>query len=195
MATGKNFLLSQFAKRGMRSAGGIVRKGFGGARGRVANALEMQQARRRQAERGLSNVGAEEFESKNYERIAEKERQRLRAKLRTEYDSIRKVHKADLDVIKKNINRVISENKSRIIIDPIVMDLLSINVLKKITELRKSGELPKPPNAQNTIDYYISDTLVDLKRKLSFVRGRNSSALMLEINSEIANSVNENFKS
>lgn len=191
MATGKNFLLSQFAKRGMRSAGGIVRKGFGGARGRVANALEMQQARRRQAERGLSNVGAEEFESKNYERIAEKERQRLRAKLRTEYDSIRKVHKADLDVIKKNIMRVISENKLRVRVDPVIMDLLCINLLKKTTELRKTGALPKPPNAQKAMDLYISNVVKELKSKLSFTNGRNVGALTLEINNEIANTLNE----
>ena len=65
MATGRNFLMAQLAKRGLRSAGGFARRGIGATGGRVKNALETQQARRRQAERGLSAVGAEEFESKN----------------------------------------------------------------------------------------------------------------------------------
>ena len=191
MATGRNFVLSQIAKRGMRSAGGFAKRGVFGGAGKVANALEMQNARRRQAERGLSAVGEEEFESKNYQLIAEKERQRLRAKLRNEYDSIRKVHKADIDVIKKNIMRVIAENKLRIRIDPIVMDLLSINLLKKTTELRRSGAFPKGSLAQKAMDLYITNVLGELKSKLSFTNGRNVSALALEVNSEIANTLNE----
>jgi len=191
MANGRNFLMAQLAKRGLRSAGGFARRGLGGVRGRVTNALEMQNAKRRQAERGLSAVGEEEFESRNYQLIAEKEKARLRAKLRTEYDSIRKVHAADLDVIKKNIMRVISENKLRVRVDPVIMDLLCINLLKKTTELRKTGALPKPPNAQKAMDLYISNVVKELKSKLSFTNGRNVGALTLEINNEIANTLNE----
>jgi len=191
MAAPSRFLMSRLAKRGVRGAGGILSRGARGGAGRVASILEMQRSRRRQAERGLSRVGAEDFESKNARIIDEKVKRKMRARMEAEYNSIRKVYKSDLDVIKKNINRVIVENKLRIKIDPVVMDLLSINLLKKTTELRQEGVFPKPPNAQKAMDDYIANALRDLKGRLSFVRGRQSSALTVEINSEVANSLNE----
>jgi hypothetical protein len=191
MGTARNMFLAQMAKRGLRGAGGFAKRGIRGGAGRVANALEMQQLRRRQAERGLSRVGAESFESKNIRVINERERRRMRSKLNAEYNSVRKVYKADLDVIKKNINRVIAENNLRIKVDPVVIDLLSINLLKKTTELRQQGVLPKPPGAKKAMDLYITNALRDLKGRLSFVRGRRASTLTLEINNEIATSLNE----
>jgi len=191
MAAPSRFLMSRLAKRGVRGAGGILNRGARSGAGRVSNALQMQQSRRRQAERGLSGVGAEEFESKNARNIDRKEKIRMRAKMNASYASIRKVYKADLDVIKENINRVNANNNLRIKIDPIVMDLLSINLLRKTTELRQQGALPKPPYAEKAMDNFISNALLDIKGKLSFVRGRQPSALTVEINSEIANSLNE----
>jgi len=187
----QRLFMTQIAKRGIRGAGGLAKRGILGGASKVKSAIGMQQARRRQAERGLSAVGMEEFESKNYEMIAEKERVRLRAKMNAEYNSIKKVHKVDLDVIQKNIKRVISERKLRISLSPVVMDLLSINLLKKVTELRKAGELPKGPLAQKAMDDYIANTIMKLRQKLSFVGKRNPSALSMEINSEIANTLNE----
>ena len=190
-STASRIFMAQMAKRGLRGAGGMLGRGAKSGAGRVANEIELQQARRRQAERGLARVGAEDFESKNYRMIAEKERARMRARMNSEYASIRKVHKADLDIIKKNILRVIAESKMRLKIDPVVMDILSINLLKKTTELRKQGALPGPPLAQKAMDAYISNALGELKGRLSFVNKRKASALTLEINSEIANTLNE----
>ncbi len=191
MGTARNIFMARMAKRGLRGAGGFAKRGILGGAGRISNVLEMQQSRRRQAERGLDKVGESIFESKNARAIDRKEKTRMRARMNAEYESIRKVYKSDLDVIKKNINRIIAKNKLRIKIDPVVMDLLSINLLKKTTELRKQGVFPKPPNAEKAMDAYISNALLDVKGRLSFVRGRQPSALTVEINSEIANSLNE----
>ncbi|MBT4870210.1 MAG: hypothetical protein HON47_01410 [Candidatus Diapherotrites archaeon] len=196
MARGRlsSFAMAQIAKRGLRGAGGFAKRGILGGAGRVTNALEMQRARNRQAERGMRRVGEAEYEDVNYRMIDRKEKIRFRKIMALEHKNFKNANKRELDIIKDNVKRVVAKNNLRIKIDPIVMDLLSINLLKKITELRKSGDFPKPPKDQKAMDKYITNSLSMLsgsKGKLAFVRGRNPSALTLEINSEIANTLNE----